>query len=146
MAVCAQDTSEMLLNAKLRRGVFRGLRRGVVFFAVLLLRQAWVISPMLGSPWRCSVRVRHCSTVAARLASISVRRCSVPAIGVLPYRSMHLSLRSPLPIVCMPVSKSWVSRRKILSCWMTGTMTRYLPSVSLSFVVSMEQTPFSSRL
>ena len=136
----------MLLNAKLRFGVLRGLRRGVVLFAVFMSRQAWLILPKLGSPCRCSVRWRHCSTVAARSVSIFVWRCSVPTIGVLPYRSRHLSLRSPSPIMCIPESNMEVSSCKRLSCLIIGTMHRYLPSVSLSFVVSMEQIPCSSRL
>ena len=146
LVVCAHETSAMLLNAKLRFGVLRGLWRGVVLFAVLMLRQAWVMLPMLGSPCRCSVRWRHCSTVAARSASISVSRCSVPTIGVLPYRSIHLSLRVPSPIKCIPESNMELSSCKRLSCLIIGTMHRYLPSVSLSFVVSMEQIPCSRRL
>ena len=146
VVVCAQETSAMLLNAKLRFGVLRGLRRGVVLFAVLMLRQACVILSMLGNPCRCSVRWRHCSTVAARSVSMFVRRRSVPTIGVLPYRSIHLSSRSPSPIMCIPESNVEVRSCRILSCLIIGTMHRYLPSVSLSFVVSMEQIPRSSRL
>ena len=84
MIVFAQDTSAMLLKAKVLRVGGCLVWRGVVLFSVFMTRHASVISSMLGSPCLCSVRCRHCSTVAARDESISFGLASLPAMGVLP--------------------------------------------------------------
>ena len=109
MIVLAQDTSAILLKAKVRRFGGRVVRRGEVLFSVFMTRHALVISSLLGSPCRCSVRRRLCSTAAARDESRSFGRASLPAMGILPYWSMHVSLRWPSPIKCMSdLNTSWI--------------------------------------
>ena len=109
MIVFAQDTLAMLLKAKVLCVGGRLVRRGVVLFSVFMTRHASVISSMLGSPCLCSVRWRHCSTAVAQDESKSFGLASLPAMGVLPYWSRHLSLRCPSPIKYMSDSKTnWI--------------------------------------
>ena len=82
--VFAQETSVIPLKANSLRGGGRGVRRGVVLFSVFMTRHAWGISSMLGRPSLCSVRLRHCITVAARAESMSFGLASRPARGELP--------------------------------------------------------------
>ena len=82
--VFAQETSAIPLKANSLRGGGRGVRRGVVLFSVFMTRHAWGISSMLGRPSLCSVRLRHCITVAARAESMSFGLVSLPARGGLP--------------------------------------------------------------
>ena len=56
MVVLVQETSAMLLKAKVRDLRGFGVRRCVVLVSVFMTRQASVMLPMLGSPCRCSVR------------------------------------------------------------------------------------------
>ena len=84
MMVFAQGTSAIPLKANICLGGGRGVRRGVVLFSVFMMRHAWGISSMLGRPCRSSVCWRQCSTVAARVESMSFGLASRPARGVLP--------------------------------------------------------------
>ena len=140
MMVFAQETSAIPLKANIRRGGC-GVRRGVVLFSVFMTRHAWGISSMMGRPCRCSVRWRHCITMAARAESRSLGRGSRPTVGVLPYWVRHLSLRWPSPMRCIRDSKVSCICRNRRSCFSVGTTHRYLPRVGVSLVVSMEHSP-----